>query len=39
MADKKWVYIFNELEQASTSVGGAWESVRGLLGGKGANLF
>jgi pyruvate,orthophosphate dikinase len=39
MVDKKWVYVFNELDQASTYVGGAWDNVRGLLGGKGANLF
>jgi pyruvate,orthophosphate dikinase len=39
MVDKKWVYIFNELDQASKYVGGAWDNVRGLLGGKGANLF
>ena len=34
----KWVYLFNEVDQAETYVGGEWESVRGLLGGKGANL-
>ncbi len=39
MADKKWVYVFDELDQASTYVGGEWDNVRGLLGGKGANLF
>jgi pyruvate, orthophosphate dikinase len=38
MVDKKWVYLFNELEQAEAYVGGKWDSVRGLLGGKGANL-
>lgn len=35
---KKWVYLFGELDQASAYVGGDWEKVRALLGGKGANL-
>jgi len=35
---KKWVYLFNEVDQAETYIGGNWEDVRGLLGGKGANL-
>ena len=35
--DRKWVYLFNELEAAEASAGD-WEAVRGLLGGKGANL-
>ena len=35
---KKWVYLFDELDQALSYVGGDWEAVRGLLGGKGANL-
>jgi pyruvate, orthophosphate dikinase len=39
MSEKKWVYVFNELDQASAYVGGNWDNVRGLLGGKGANLF
>jgi pyruvate,orthophosphate dikinase len=34
----KWVYFFDEVEQAESYVGGSWEAVRGLLGGKGANL-
>ena len=38
MAEKKWVYLFNEIEQAEAYVGGDWDNVRGLLGGKGANL-
>ncbi|MDD5367699.1 MAG: pyruvate, phosphate dikinase [Anaerolineaceae bacterium] len=38
MVEKKWVYLFNELDQAEAYVGGDWEAVRGLLGGKGANL-
>jgi pyruvate,orthophosphate dikinase len=35
---KKWVYLFNEVDQAESYVGGEWEKVRTLLGGKGANL-
>ncbi len=35
---KKWVYLFNEVNAAEKYVGGDWEGVRGLLGGKGANL-
>jgi pyruvate,orthophosphate dikinase len=35
---KKWVYLFSELDQAEKYVGGNWDNVRGLLGGKGANL-
>ncbi len=35
---KKWVYQFNEIDQAMQYVGGDWEKVRALLGGKGANL-
>jgi pyruvate,orthophosphate dikinase len=36
---KKWVFLFDEVEQAEKYVGGEWENVRGLLGGKGANLL
>ncbi|MEE4134437.1 MAG: pyruvate, phosphate dikinase [Desulforhopalus sp.] len=35
---KKWVYLFDELNEAEANAGGSWEGVRGLLGGKGANL-
>jgi pyruvate,orthophosphate dikinase len=35
---KKWVYLFSELDQAQKYVGGDWQNVLGLLGGKGANL-
>ena len=35
---KKWVYLFEEVNQAEKDVGGDWEDVRALLGGKGANL-
>jgi pyruvate,orthophosphate dikinase len=34
----KWVYAFDEVGEAQESVGGDWEDVRALLGGKGANL-
>jgi pyruvate,orthophosphate dikinase len=37
-AAHKWVYLFNEVDQAEAAVGGDWEGVRSLLGGKGANL-
>ena len=35
---KKWVYGFDEIDLAEKAVGGDWENVRALLGGKGANL-
>jgi len=38
MSEKKWVYLFHEIEDAVTISHGDWEIVRGLLGGKGANL-
>ncbi len=38
METKKWVYLFEEVDQAEKYVGGDWEGVRGLFGGKGANL-
>jgi len=34
----KWVYQFDEVDQAEKYLGGDWENVRGFLGGKGANL-
>jgi pyruvate,orthophosphate dikinase len=37
MSEKKWVYLFNEVEKAEKYMG-SWDGVRGLLGGKGANL-
>ncbi|MFZ3151251.1 MAG: pyruvate, phosphate dikinase [Anaerolineaceae bacterium] len=37
MSDKKWVYLFDEVEQAE-KYAGSWDGVRGLLGGKGSNL-
>ncbi len=34
----KWVFGFDEVDQAEKAAGGDWEDVRALLGGKGANL-
>jgi pyruvate,orthophosphate dikinase len=34
---RKWVYLFSELDAAEAHAG-SWDAVRGLLGGKGANL-
>ena len=36
---KKWVYFFDEAAAAEETVGGSWDAVRALLGGKGAGLF
>ena len=36
--EKKYVYLFTEIEEAEDYCGGDWDAVRGLLGGKGANL-
>lgn len=33
-----WLYTFDEIDEAQAAVGGDWEAVRSLLGGKGANL-
>ncbi len=38
MSTKKWVYLFDELNAAMAYVGNDWEALRGLFGGKGANL-
>jgi pyruvate,orthophosphate dikinase len=35
---QRFVYAFDELPAAQSACGGDWERVRGLLGGKGANL-
>jgi pyruvate, orthophosphate dikinase len=35
---KRWVFLFDEIEVAQESVGGSWDKVRALLGGKGAGL-
>src|SRR3546814_11821778 len=34
----RWVYGFDDLDAAKAAVDGDWDRVRGLLGGKGANL-
>lgn len=36
---KRWVYSFDEVEVVQESLGGSWDKVRALLGGKGAGLF
>ena len=36
--DSRYVYLFGEVEAVEKKVGGDWEEVRALLGGKGANL-
>ena len=38
MEDKKWVFSFDEVKVAEDYVGGSWEGVRALLGGKGSGL-
>ncbi|MGE0711036.1 MAG: pyruvate, phosphate dikinase [Planctomycetota bacterium] len=35
---ERWVFSFDHVEEAAAYVGGGWDAVRGLLGGKGANL-
>ncbi|MEW6651514.1 MAG: PEP/pyruvate-binding domain-containing protein, partial [Chloroflexota bacterium] len=35
---KKWVFLYHELDAAEKYIGGDWDAVRSLLGGKGANL-
>ncbi|MCP4048945.1 MAG: pyruvate, phosphate dikinase, partial [Gammaproteobacteria bacterium] len=36
---QKYVYLFGEVEEVLSRLDGDWEALRGLLGGKGANLF
>ncbi|MFC1776294.1 pyruvate, phosphate dikinase [Pseudomonadota bacterium] len=36
---QKYVYLFGEVEGVLSHLDGDWEALRGLLGGKGANLF
>jgi len=36
---QKYVYLFGEMEEVLARVNGDWEALRGLLGGKGINLF
>jgi pyruvate,orthophosphate dikinase len=33
-----WVYRFDQLDEVEKELDGGWDAVRGLLGGKGANL-
>lgn len=35
---KKWVFLFNEVDEVQEAVNGEWENVREILGGKGATL-
>lgn len=35
----KWVYLYNEVKQAEKAVGGSWDAVKGLVGGKGSGLL
>jgi len=35
---RRWVYLFKQVDLATEYVGGSWQDVRALLGGKGANL-
>ncbi|MEW6258994.1 MAG: pyruvate, phosphate dikinase [Thermodesulfobacteriota bacterium] len=34
----QWIYFFDEIDRLHSALGGDWDKVRGLLGGKGANL-
>ncbi|MDH3686980.1 MAG: pyruvate, phosphate dikinase [Myxococcales bacterium] len=38
MTTVEWVYPFGELKRVEERLGGDWGAVKGLLGGKGANL-
>ncbi len=38
MTDMKWVYAFDEVDEAEAAAGADWDAVKALLGGKGANL-
>jgi len=38
MNNEQWIFLFSEVDVAEKYVGGEWEDVRALLGGKGANL-
>jgi len=37
-SEPKYVFLFSEIDEAQARVEGSWDDVRGLLGGKGANL-
>src|SRR5512146_2393411 len=36
---KKWVYLFDEVNEVEKATGGNWDDVKGLVGGKGAGLL
>ncbi|NWF70732.1 MAG: pyruvate, phosphate dikinase [Chloroflexi bacterium] len=36
---KRWVYLFTECDHVQEMLGGSWDKVRALLGGKGSGLF
>ena len=36
--EKKWVYLFGELDEVQKKVGNDFDDIKGLLGGKGAGL-
>lgn len=36
---KRWVYLFDQVAEVEALVGGSWDRVRALLGGKGSGLF
>jgi hypothetical protein len=38
MTEKKWIFSFDEVRLAEDYVGGSWDGVRALLGGKGSGL-
>ena len=35
----KWVYLFNEVKEVEKVAGGSWDSVKSIVGGKGAGLM
>jgi pyruvate,orthophosphate dikinase len=37
-ATKRWVFLFDEIDVVEEMLGGSWDKVRALLGGKGAGL-
>ncbi len=39
IVEERWVYVFDEVQAVEERLGGVWDKVRALLGGKGAGLF
>lgn len=35
----KWVYLYNEVKEVEKRVGGSWDGVKAIVGGKGAGLM